>query len=208
MIFKMKCHHGIHGGVEVKIVLSTSAFSLNKNWRRQVSSKESVDEILKEIVMKAVSEYLDQPVNPNLPKINTKKNIATRTGISESTLNRYTMPETKSYPNLVEVMEILRVTDKRQYLMDFANKSKCQAAQFVKEFYPKYINEHQIQSEAFETVSSNDEVLRLINEHQSALDKKHKNHYMGIAITFGAAFFIIYLHIVNEIYEIKALLSK
>jgi hypothetical protein len=41
-----------------------------------VSSKESVDEILKEIVVKAVSEYLDQPVNPNLPKTNTKKNIA------------------------------------------------------------------------------------------------------------------------------------
>ena len=74
-----------------------------------MSSKESIDEILKEIVVKAVSEYLDQPVNPNLPKTNTKKNIAQRTGISESTLNRYTMPETKSYPNLVEVMEILKV---------------------------------------------------------------------------------------------------
>ncbi len=173
-----------------------------------MSSKESVDEILKEIVMKAVSEYLDQPVNPNLPKTNTKKNIAQKTGISESTLNRYTTPETKSYPNLVEAMEILRVTDKRKYLMDFANKSKCQAAQFIKDFYPKYINEHQINSEAIETVPSNDEVLRLINEHQMTLDKKHKNHYVGITITFGVVFFMVYLQILGEILEIKSLLLK
>lgn len=173
-----------------------------------MSSKVSVDDILKEIVIKAVSEYLDQPVNPNLPKTNTKKNIAIKTGISDSTLNRYTMPETKSYPNLIEVMEILRVTDKRQYLMDFANKSKCQAAQFIKDFYPKYINEHQINSEAIETISSNDEVLRLINEHQLTLDKKHKSQYFWILLSLNFTMMLAYMHLLAGIYDIKALLAK
>lgn len=173
-----------------------------------MSSQESVDEILKEIVIKAVNEYLNQPVNPNLPKINTKKNIATKTGISESTLNRYTNSEANSYPNLVEVMEILRVTDKRQYLMDFAFKSKCQAAQFIKEFYPKYINEHQIQSDSVEAVQTNDEVLRLINEHQAALDKKHKSHYSWILWTLGLWVFVGYWKLLWEILEIKELLTK
>lgn len=173
-----------------------------------MSSQESVDEILKEIVIKAVNEYLNQSVNPNLPKTNTKKNIANKTGISESTLNRYTNAEAKSYPNLVEVMEILRVTDKRQYLMDFALRSKCQAAQFIKEFYPKYINEHQIQSDSVEAVQSNDEVLRLINEHQSALDKKHKSHYSWILWTLGLWVFVGYWKLLWEILEIKEILQK
>lgn len=171
-----------------------------------MSTQESVDEILKGIVIKAVSEYLNQPVNPNLPKTNTKKNIAVRTGISESTLNRYTNPEANSYPNLVEVMEILRVTDKRQYLLDFAQKSKCQAAQFIKEFYPKYINEHQIQSDSVEAIPSNDEVLRLINEHQSTLDQKHKKHYSWLLWTWGLWILAAYIYVVLEIWEIQEML--
>lgn len=174
----------------------------------KMSSQESVDEILKGIVIKAVNEYLNHPVNPNLPKTNTKKNIATKTGISESTLNRYTNPEANSYPNLVEVMEILRVTDKRQYLLDFAQKSKCQAAQFIKEFYPKYINEHQLQSGSVETVQSNDEVLRLMNEHQSALDQKHKKHYSWLLWTLGFWIFAGYIKLLWEILEIKEMIQK
>jgi hypothetical protein len=105
-------------------------------------------------------------------------------------------------------MEILRVTDKCQYLIDFVSKSKYQESQLIKNFYPKYINQHQINSEAIEAFPSNDEVPRPINEHKITLDKKHKNHFVGITITFGVNLIIIYLQILGEILEIKSLLLK
>ena len=44
-------------------------------------NKKSVDEVLKEIVIDAVNEYLNKPIDKDLPKNNTQANISKKTGI-------------------------------------------------------------------------------------------------------------------------------
>ncbi|GAB4419103.1 MAG: hypothetical protein OHK0056_29030 [Bacteriovoracaceae bacterium] len=144
-----------------------------------MAPKESVDQILKDIVVKAAKEYLDAPIpedKKHLPKTNTQKNIADKTGINQTTLGRYLNPnEAGSTPSLVEAMEILRVMDKRSALLEFPKRSNCHAAKFIKDHYANYIMSHQIEAEVLdvnEEAPLASDVLKIINEHQDRFDKK------------------------------------
>ena len=53
-----------------------------------VSGKESVGEILKDIVIKNTKEYLKASVPKHLPKNYCKTNIVNKTGINGTTLGR------------------------------------------------------------------------------------------------------------------------
>jgi hypothetical protein len=173
-----------------------------------MSEKKSVDEILKEIVIKAVDEYINEPVNPNLPKTNTKKNIAMRTGIAESTLMRYSTSNNNSYPNLVEVMEILRVTNKRELLIEFGKQSNCQSAQFIKEHYPNYIKSHQIISDSPDSGLDSQEMLRIINEHQFKFDKKQEKYIGIIALVVGLVLISMQFKAIEDSENIVSILSQ
>jgi hypothetical protein len=118
------------------------------------------------------------------------------------------MPETKSYPNLVEVMEILKVTDKRKLLITFGQRSKCQAAQFVREFYPNYIDTHQLQTDVSSEISSNNEVLRLLNEHQVMVDKKNQKLFVIALMIIGSWMLYTNFYIQSDLNEIKDILQK
>ena len=65
---------------------------------------------------------------------------------------------------MVEVMEALRVVNKKEYLLEFSKRSNCQAAKFVKEFYPTYIKTHQIESEDTNEIQSNEEVKLIFKQ--------------------------------------------
>lgn len=158
-----------------------------------MAETENINQILKEIVVKTVQEYLDAPIpedKKHLPKSNTKKNIAEKTGINITTLGRHLNPkEDGSCPDLIETMEILRVIGKREALFEFTKHSNCHAAKFIKELYPKYIEAHQIEADINLTDKAPlaGEVLKVINEHQVKIDKK-LYHYGVLGI--GALFLI------------------
>lgn len=173
-----------------------------------MQQKESVDEILKDIIVRACKEYLEQPKNPNIVDKLNKAYIAERSGINPTTLGRYIDPEKPNLPNLVEVMEVLKVINKREYLLEFAKRSHCHVAQFIKEFYPTYIQAHQLESVGVEESQSNDEVLRLINEHQVNVDVKMHKTWKTTMWTLGAWILLSHIMIVWYLVEIKELLKK
>lgn len=173
-----------------------------------MQENESVDQILKEIFIKACTEYLEQPKKLNTIDKFTRTYIGDKTGIDKNTLKRYLDPEARSYPNLVEVMEALRVVNKKEYLLDFGKRSNCQAAKFVKEFYPTYINSHQIESEEASEIKSNDEVLRMINEQHNIMDTKILDTSNAIVKSILVVMVIGHLKIIWELMKIQDMLKK
>ncbi len=139
-------------------------------------NKKSVDELLKEIVIDAVSEYLNKPVDKDLPKNNTQANISKKTGIPIATLSRYLNPEANSYPSLVEVMEILAIIGNREALLKFGLKSNTQAAKFIQTQYAQYLNLNPLTPQVSEDLApQNEEILRITNESTSIIEKRIKN---------------------------------
>lgn len=174
-----------------------------------MQENESVDQILKEIFIKACQEYLDQPKKPNTIDKFTKSYIVEKTGIDKNTLKRYLDSSAKSYPNLVEVMEALRIVNKKEYLLEFGKRSSCQAALFVKEFYPIFIKSHQIESEIIDdTQSSNKEILRIINVHQATIDSKLKDNWKTVIWILGAWMLAAYVVVLWKLDTIELLLKK
>jgi len=172
-----------------------------------VDQNKSVDEILKQIVIDACEDYLEKDVKKRGAR--TQKALAHRTGISESTLDRILDAEKKSYPSLVEAMEILKAVNKREHLMAFAERSQTQAALLIKEFYPQFIKNHQIVStNDVNEAASNQEILSLINEHQVVLDTKLKTHWKWVIGTLGAWLLAGYLVVVWYLVSINANVEK
>ena len=71
-------------------------------------------------------------------------------------------------------MEILKLVGKREGVLEFGNRSNCHAAKFIKEYYAKYIEANQIEAdlETNESPQLGDEIVKVINEHQSKFDNK------------------------------------
>jgi len=99
----------------------------------------NVSIILKEIAIKAFEAYKNEKKNSDIIDRYNQSYVATKTNISPSTLSRYLNPNAKNSPSLIELMAILEVMDKREYLLEFAQKSKCSSARFIAKSYPEYI---------------------------------------------------------------------
>jgi hypothetical protein len=199
-------HCLFHSICDANLIRNIEELLLEKN-----IEKLAVPKIYKEIAIKAVREYLDQPVNPDLPKRKfSQANIARKTGISAPTFGRYiNSEEVGSCPSFAELMEILEVVNKREYLLDFARKSNCKAAKFIKATYPNYINANPINEE--EVTNENEEVLRLTNQSHSKLEKSFKfisNNIMAILMVMMFMGFTLVRLNQNTIIKMLAEITK
>ncbi|MBI2519313.1 MAG: hypothetical protein HYV97_02800 [Bdellovibrio sp.] len=159
-----------------------------------MAENETINQILKQIVMKATKDHLETPLSLYLPKTNTQKDIAEKTGINITTLGRYLNPrEEGSCPDLVEAMEILRVVQKREAIFEFTRRSTCHAAKFIRDCYGKYIEANQIEAEMLdvsEVAPLSGDVLKIMNEHQHRFDKKMIR--LTMVLILGVALFGYY----------------
>lgn len=171
-------------------------------------NKKSVDELLKEIVIEEVSEYLGRPIEKDLPKNNTQANISKKTGIPIATLSRYLNPEAKSYPSLVEAMEVLAVIGKRESLLKFGERSSSQAAKFVNTSYREYLKLAPVVSADSEGSINNEEILRITNESTSILEKKITRETNWVVWAVICVVIVSHVSIIWQITDVKVMLKQ
>jgi len=212
----MKFHGGFHDEKNLNAYSTTCCFFAkqsiqdvtNPDRRKNMAeNKKSVDEVLKGIVIEAVNEYRARTGNPLLPKDNTQTNITKKTGIPAATLSRYLDPAANSYPNLVETMEILAVTGKRESLLKFSEQSNCQAAKFIKAQYGTFLELNPVAVTEELSTPNNEEVLRITTESNQIIQKKIKreNTWLYWMITLMIAF--AYGLIANRLTDIEKTLQ-
>ncbi len=101
-------------------------------------------------------------------------------------------------------MEILKLVGKREGVLEFGNRSNCHAAKFIKEYYAKYIEANQIEAdlETNESPQLGDEIVKVINEHQSKFDNKIQ--HWGVLVV-GFIFMISWITQMEIRSEMKSL---
>ncbi len=213
----MKFHGGFHDEKNPNAYSRTCCFFAkqsiqdvtNHDRRKNMAeNKKSVDEVLKGIVIEAVNEYRARTGNPLLPKDNTQTNITKKTGIPAATLSRYLDPSANSYPNLVETMEILAVTGKRESLLKFSEQSNCQAAKFIKAYYGTFLELNPVAVTEELSTPNNEEVLRITTESNQIMEKKIRTEHtrlIWVILVFLVSTFYI---TVKYLLDIKELLLE
>jgi predicted transcriptional regulator len=152
-----------------------------------MTQQESVDKILKEIFIEACAGLRKDRSSEDSKEF-TQKDVAFWMGVSAPTVGRYLSTDNNNSPDLIGVMEVLYHLNKRHLLLKLSERSNCQAARFIREHYADFTINHQIvvNAEAYSEKQSQ-ELVRMINEHQSSIDHKMARQWkwtVWIILTF------------------------
>jgi hypothetical protein len=157
------------------------------SWEQTMGQQESVDKILKEIFIEACAGLRKERASEDSKEF-TQKDVAFWMGVSAPTVGRYLSTDNNNSPDLIGVMEVLYHLNKRHLLTKLAERSNCQAAHFIREHYADFTKNHQIviNADAY-SEKQGQELVRVINEHQSTIDQKMARQWkwtVWIILTF------------------------
>jgi len=168
-----------------------------------MSKYKPIDKSLKEIFIKA-SKGMGKEKDPSDPQSLTKEDLARWTGMSESTVDRYLNPSMKNASDLIAVMEVLYHRNMREKLTIFGERSSCQAGKLIKDYYSDFTSANQIIAPAPGVdASEREDVIRIINDHQTLIDSKLKTQFNWLIIAVISFLLVSNLVILNSAYEIN-----